>query len=70
MPDANHSRLKILLIALDSSVGLSILAKTIVLSGLVIIARGATAGAPSSATTFPTLSTSLMRVNLALGEFL
>ena len=59
------------LVALDTSIRLSILAKTIVLSGLVVaaIAAGSSETATASiARSLAALLTSLVRVDLAMGE--
>jgi len=59
------------LVALDTSIRLSILAKTIVLSGLVVAAIAAGSSettAASIARSLAALLTSLVRVDLAVGQ--
>lgn len=57
------------LVALDTSIGLPILAETVILSRLVVITARGGACTPRGASCLSTLCTSLMRVNLPLGEF-
>jgi hypothetical protein len=60
-----------ILVALDTSIGLSILAKTIVLSGLVVaavIAGALETSTAAAARGLSALNTGLMGVNLAVSE--
>jgi len=60
------------LISLDTAIWLTVLAETIVLSWLVVVAAGAGgagAGATWDAGALSTLMAGLVWVNLALGEF-
>lgn len=55
-------------LVLDTTIRLSVLAETVVLSGLVVLAAGAAGRTTSRAASLSSLVTSLMGVNLALGE--